>query len=179
MKNFCSIIFLLFASIVAMAQATEIEDENIIYIDVPAKMKINDKIILQNKSQYSIIQAVVVLADTKQSIGSSTYVNPGESCEMASYDHNWLRNVRGKKIAIKVKGVKKILKDSSSTGIAGGSFATGGFGVGVRHTELKADEINNIDPSLITYDFNATISEANHDLYITIMSGNSENPLDF
>lgn len=98
---------------------------------------------------------------------------------MASYDNNWLKNVRGKKIAIKIKGVKKVLGDTSSTGVVGGSMATGPFGVGVSHSELKADEINNIDPSLITYDFSASIAEQDHDLYITITSGSTKDAFDF
>lgn len=100
MKKLFLFITMLFACISIFAQDNA-NNDNVIYLDVPAKMKINDKIFLENKSPYSVLQAVVVLVESKKTIGSTLYVNPGRRSEMASYDNNWLKNVRGKKIAIK------------------------------------------------------------------------------
>ena len=178
MKKFIIFITILFACISIFAQDNT-NNDNVIYLDVPAKMKINDKIFLVNNSPYTVLQAVVVLVESKKTIGSTVYVNPGRRSEMASYGDNGLKNVRGKRIAIKIKGVKIVLDDTSSTGVVGGSMATGTFGVGTSRLELKADEINNIDPSLITYNFSASIAEEDHDLYITITSGSTKDPFDF
>lgn len=149
------------------------KESNIIYVEVPKKLNIKDKIFLVNRSQTTILQAVVVLmsGESYTTIGNASLVNPGSSFEMASYSGNWLKKLKGQTIGIKIKGVKKVIGDTSTTGVAGGSFATGGFGVGVQHREIKADELNNIDPELITYDYSVRLAEENHDLYIIVTSG--------
>lgn len=96
---------------------------------------------------------------------------------MASYSNNWLKKLKGQTLGIKIKGVKKVIGDTSTTGVAGGSFATGGFGVGVHHREIKAEELNNIEPELINYDYTVRLGEENHDLYTIVTSGS--NAFDF
>lgn len=149
------------------------KESNIIYVEVPKKLNIKDKIFLVNRSQTTILQAVVVLmsGDSYTTIGNASLVNPGSSFEMASYSGNWLKKLKGQTIGIKIKGVKKVIGDTYTTGVAGGSFATGGFGVGVQHREIKAEELNNIDSELITYDYSVRLAEENHDLYIIVTSG--------
>lgn len=157
----------------------KVNDNHVIYVEVPKKLNIKDKIYLVNRSETTILQAVVVLmsGDSYTTIGNASLVSPGSSFEMASYSGNWLKNLKGQTLGIKIKGVKKIIGDTSTTGVAGGSFATGGFGVGVHHREIKAEELNNIDPELINYDYTVRLGEANHDLYITVTSGS--NAFDF
>lgn len=157
----------------------KVNANHVIYVEVPKKLNIKDKIYLVNRSETTILQAVVVLmsGDSYTTIGNASLVSPGSSFEMASYSGDWLKNLKGRTLGIKIKGVKKIIGDTSTTGVAGGSFATGGFGVGVHHREIKAEELNNIDPELINYDYTVRLGEANHDLYITVTSGS--NAFDF
>lgn len=176
MKRLFFALFLAIFGIAGFAQenSNKANDEHVVYIDVPKNMKIKDKIFLKNSSPYTIIQSVVVLVDNMKTIGSAVYVNPGMTITMADYDNNWLKYVRGRRIGIKIKGVKKVLGDTNTTSIGGGGnvgLAFGGFAAGVKRSEMKAEELNNIAPEDITYDFMPVISEANHDLYITVTAG--------
>lgn len=157
----------------------KVNDNHVIYVEVPKKLNIKDKIFLVNRSETSILQAVVVLmsGDSYTTIGNASLVSPGSRFEMASYSNNWLKKLKGQTLGIKIKGVKKVIGDTSTTGVAGGSFATGGFGVGVHHREIKAEELNNIEPELINYDYTVRLGEENHDLYIIVTSGS--NAFDF
>ncbi|MCM1338033.1 MAG: hypothetical protein NC187_10220 [Candidatus Amulumruptor caecigallinarius] len=164
----------------ATGSATDIaQDTHIMYIDVPENLNIKDKIFLVNKSQTTILQSAVALktGKTLSPLGSTTIILPGGKATMASFSHNKLKRLKGQTIALKIKGVRKALSDVQSTGIAGGSFTTGSFGVGIVKNEIRAEELNNIDPALITYDYTPQLSEANHDLYITVSSGS--NTFDF
>lgn len=169
---------------VSLKSEDKIEDgknlsKDVIFLQVPKKLNIKDKIFLVNHSQTTILQAVVAIVsdDTLTPIGNATLVSPGGRFEMASFSDNNLKKLKGQKIGIKIKGVKKILGDTNKTGIVGGSLATGPVGLGIEHREIKAEELNNIDPSLITYDYKVSLSEQNHDLYITVTSGS--NTFDF
>lgn len=153
--------------------------DHVIFVEVPKKLNIKDKIFLVNHTQTSILQAVVVLmtGNSYKTVGNASLVTPGSRFEMASYDDNWLKKLKGKTIGIKIKGAKKAIADISSTGVVGGGFAIGGFGVGVQHQEVKAEDLNNISPELITYDYSVQLSEEDHDLYITVTNGG--NAFDF
>ena len=157
----------------------KVNDNHVIYVEVPKKLNIKDKIFLVNRSETTILQAVVVLmsGDSYTTIGNASLVSPGSRFEMASYSNNWLKKLKGQTLGIKIKGVKKVIGDTSTTGVAGGSFTTGGFGVGVHHREIKAEELNNIEPELINYDYTVRLGEENHDLYIIVTSGS--NAFDF
>lgn len=136
------------------------QDNNIINIDIPADMPLNDRILLLNKSPYTIIKAVAVLDN--EVLGNANFVRPNAQVEMASFTKKGLRKIVGKKIQLKVKGVKKVI-------------GTEGVYSSKRTTE---EDLNDIDPSLITYDFSATIFETHHDLHITI-TDLGDKPLDF
>jgi hypothetical protein len=157
------------------------DTSHIVYVHVPKQLNIKDKIYLVNRSQTTILQAAVVLVSVSganyTSLGSATLVMPNCRYEMASFSGNKLKRLKDQTIGVKIKGVKKVLGDINRTGIAGGSYATGAFGLGISHKEIKADELNNLDPSLITYDYSVSLSEENHDLYITVTNG--ANALDF
>lgn len=127
-------------------------NDSVRYLIIPTRLRINDKIILVNRSQYTILQAAVVLLNddgTTTPLGSASLVLPGWSFQVASFENNWLRKLRGKTIGIKIKGAKTVL----------------------------TNEIENLDPAIITYDFTSTLSENDHDLYITVTS--DEGVLDF
>lgn len=181
MKHFLLIILLL-SSFVIPSKGQEKKDtiaksDNVLNITVPQDLKIKDKIFLVNKSPYLILQAMVALPQqggNYEPLGTTTYLAPDESSQIASYDNNWLKNLRGKTLSIKVKGAK-VFVGQNRTGVA-----TPMGGVGVSHTEISSDLINNIDPKDITYSFNVKFFEANHDLYIEVYyKGNGENVMDF
>jgi hypothetical protein len=122
-----------------------------------------------------------VLADTTEQVvlGTCNIVGPGATMCMASFAKNGLKKFRGRTIGIKIKGVAKQIIDQSATAIGGyaGGFVSGVVG----HAEVKAEDINSLqNDESITYDFSATLSEANHDLYINIYDNNNgEGVLDF
>ena len=167
------------------AMSTYAQNDNLIKLQIPQSYKIKDKIILVNNSTCTLIRGVVVLADTTEQVvlGTCNIVAPGASVSMASFAKNGLKKYRGRIIGIKVKGVAKHIIDQSGTTVGGFGFAGGVVsGVAVaNHTEVKAEDINNLqNDESVTYDFSATLSEANHDLYINIYDNNNgEGVLDF
>lgn len=151
--------------------------DNVLNVTVPQKLKIKDKIFLVNKSPYLILQAMVALPKPDgnfEPLGTANVLAPDETSQVASYDNNWLKNLRGKTLSIKVKAAK-VFTAQSRTGVA-----TPMGDVGVAHTEISSDLINNIDPKDITYSFNVKFYEANHDLYIEVYyKGDGKNVMDF
>ena len=154
-------------------------NDNIMYKEVGAKLNIKDKIIVQNKSPYLIMQVMVALpvaGDSFEPLGTTTYITPNDARTIASYQNNSLKCLRGKTIAIKVKGAKVVLPES------GTDVFTPYGSVSVQHKEIDPNVINNIKAEDITYDFDAKLFEANHDLYIQILykGGNdNSNVMDF
>ncbi len=64
---------------------------NVVYREVGAKLNIKDKIIVQNKSPYLIMQVMVALPDTDNNfepLGTSTYITPNDTRTIASYRKN-------------------------------------------------------------------------------------------
>ena len=154
--------------------------DNIIYKEVGTKLNIKDKIIVQNNSPYLIMQVMVALPDSANSfepLGTSTYIGSNDARTIASYQDNSLKYLRGKTIAIKVKGAKVVLPES------GTDVFTPYGSVSVQHKEIDPNVINKIKAEDITYDFDAKLFEANHDLYIRIFykkTGNDKsNIMDF
>ncbi len=147
-------------------------EDNLIVMTVPTDFKIKDKIILVNKSSCTILRAVVVYADTpdRHVLGTCNIVTPGSYVTLAEFTRNSLKYLRGRTIGIKVKGFKKRLLDQSTTTVGGAAGALWGpsFIAGSSHVDIKADDINNIKDEDVTYEFSASIHEANHDLYIHI-----------
>ena len=127
-------------------------DGDVVYMTVPQKLKINDKIFLSNKSPNTIVQAAVGLLQydgTTIPLGTASMVGPGQLFEMASFNGNWLRNIRGRIIGIKMKGLKGVSVDANLS---------------------QSLDLKEIDPSQITYDFMPMLTEKDHDLYITVSS---------
>jgi hypothetical protein len=159
-------------------QKKDKSQQNVIYKTVPKKnFFIRDKIIVQNKSPYYILQVVVALENANgefQPLGSSTYIAPNETYELAAFKNNSLKKLKGQVIAIKAKGAKIVFGDSNQTNVW-----TPYGSVGVRHKELDPELVNNIKDSDITYDFDAKLFEANHDLYIELYNSGKQGVMDF
>ena len=154
MKKYILMAFMAVMPMILQAQdvvPSENGDQHIIYKTIPKDMKINDRIIVQNKSSYYILQVVVAVVGSNNKIkplGSSINLAPGASVEIASFDNNRLRTLRNKTIAIKAKAT-------------------------------KGQNITNVDPSDITYDFDVNLSEVRHDLHIDLFSETGRGVMDF
>ena len=189
MKQISHSIFVLFVNLLFFLMLlyspniTAQQDDKLILLEVPSDFRIKDKIKLVNKSTCTILRAVVVLADVEDQqvvLGTCNIVEPEGYITLADFERNGLRALRGRTIGIKVKGYSKMLIDQKGTAIGGFSGGTGGVVIGIRSVDIKAEDINNLPEEYITYDFSATISEANHDLYIKIYDkGNGSGVLDF
>lgn len=167
MKKIIVLLYITLWSTIAFAQKSDGEHLNgVFYKSIPKKLNIKDKIILENKTPYLILQAVVAIVDNNGDfipLANTTLVSPNETCEIVSYKDNGLKHLRGQRIAIKVKGSKKIVSTNSTR------VNTPYGSVGVHHQDLNSEILNNIKPEDIIYDFDAVLYEANHDLYIQVM----------
>lgn len=118
-------------------------DNGVIFKQVPKRLDLKDKIIIVNNSAYTIQQAAVALVGEHggyKPIAGMGKLMPGNSYELVAYKDNGLAQLRGKIIALKIKGVKADDEGESFVGTK---------------------------PS---YDFQASLAEDRHDLYITVTS---------
>ena len=153
MKKFA---FLLFTCLISLSSFAQYD--NVIIKQVPQKFKINDKIILVNKSPYHILQAVIALCkengDYLPLAAPATSIASNQEVEYASFEYNRLKQLKGRNIAIKVKALKRPIE--------------------------QIDDLDSVNPEDITYNFDVTLSENRHDLIITISSKSaSGNVMDF
>lgn len=123
----------------SVATASADKQTGVIDIVVPQKLRIEDKVIVENVSAYEIVQ-MAVLADYNDngqyvSLASTSSVLVGALKEILDTDEG-LSSLRGKKLKIKVKGKK-----------------------------TNTDQV--------TYDFNVTLYERDHDLYIKVGSNDA------
>lgn len=170
----------------AVAQDSVVDtkkDSKLILIDIPKKMKIEDKIKLVNNTQTTILQAAVVLVNEDGSyspLATIGTVHPGYTIEMASFNDEWLKKIRGRTIGVKVKGIKKTIAGRNTTTVSGGVFPIGVGRISVDKQDIDAsalEQLTNPDEELITYKYFAHIHEDSHDLFITLTEG--EDALDF
>lgn len=159
--------------------AQSVDGKNILYKVVPIKLRIRDKIYIQNKSPYYILQIVVAVPlenGDLEPLGSSTYISPNETFELASFKSNALRKLKGKTIAIKAKGAKVFMGGQNRTNVW-----TPYGSVGVNHKDLDPEIINKIKPEDITYNFDVRFYEDRHDLYIEVFNAgeNGAGVMDF
>lgn len=159
--------------------AQSVEGKNIIYKEVPKKLRIRDKIFIQNKSPYYILQIVVAVPlenGNLEPLGSCAYIAPNETFEFASFKNNALKKLKGKTIAVKVKGAKRIMGGQNRTNVW-----TPYGSVGVNHKDLDPEIINKIKPEDITYSFDVRFFEDRHDLFIEVFNGglNGAGVMDF
>lgn len=149
---------------------------NILFEVVPPKANIKDKIKVWNRSPYTIVQVVVceVVGNDLKPLGTSTNIKPGKTGEIASFKMNSLKYLKGKTIAIKAKGLKKVIGNQSSTEV------TTPFGdVGVSHEEYKEESSNSLTSEDVTYEFEAKLFEDKHDLYIELYATSNRSVMDF
>ena len=180
MKKLLFLAFFMVLPILVKAQETtksSLEDSHVFYKTVPQKLAIRDKIFIQNNSPYYILQIVVAIPDENGELvplGSSAHISPNETWELASFKNRYLKKLRGNKIAIKAKAAKLAVGENNNTKV------WTPFGdMGVRHKELDPAILNSIKPSDITYDFDAILSEADHDLYIEVFHKGNKGVMDF
>ncbi len=171
MKRIVTLLFLLLSiGYYTMAQssadsATTAGTGNVLNVAIPQSLNIKDNIFLVNKSPYLILQAMVALPQPDgnfEPLGTTTLLAADERAQIASFANNSLKRLRGKTIAVKVKGAKVIAGQKRS------GVVTPMGDVGAATTEISSDLVNNIDPKDITYDFDVRIYEAHHDLYIEV-----------
>lgn len=176
-RNFLLALFAVFTlALNAQEQYDPRTNKNIVFKTVSPKLKVRDKVIVLNRSPYYILQAVVcqVINHELVPIGSATNLSPNESWEIASFRGGKLKDLRGQTLAIKAKGAKLSVGDENRTNVW-----TPYGNVGVRHKDIDKEELNNIKPEDITYEFDAALSEDKHDLYIELFTSSGVNAMDF
>ena len=166
------LLFLICACFTIVANAQSNVDSSIIYVQIPPKMKINDKIFVVNKTPNLIVHMVVALPNEEgsmESLGSSCYITPNKTVEIASFDNNGLKKLRGKTIAVKAKGIK------TSIEIQGKRVNV----LDVDNQKFNVEMVNSLKNEDFLYDFKTIIYEANHDLYIELHSKGKNSIMDF
>lgn len=175
MKKILLMLCLVACSAVVMAQeGTEkaVSDSTkahsgVFYKQVSKKLNLKDNIFLVNRTPFMILQAVVALVDENDghltSLGSCSLVSPNESREMLSFSDNGLKYLRGRRLAIKVKATKKMISTN-------GTSVNTPYGSVRVQPKIDQEILDSLKPEDIIYDFDAVLYEANHDLYIRIVS---------
>ena len=139
--------------------------DHLVTIQVPRYFSLKDKIYICNHSQYPILRTVVVSGeDHNMVIGSCSFLQINDCAEIADYPGNGLATLQGAKIAIKAKG-------TTNTNVV----------------SLQNIQGDNDQSDYITYDFDVSVAEHNHDLYIYLYTNNADiedtstgaDPLDF
>ena len=159
MKRILFLLLTLSSVLLGYSQSNELSaNDNVIVKMIPKKWNLKDKVILVNKSQLYIMQAVVAVMGVDgeyKPLGATDGLSANKSCEILACYNNELKNLLGKTIAIKVKGAVK--------------------------KNTFTDNAEDIVPATITYDFDATVYEFRHDLYIEIKSKSNSagNVMDF
>lgn len=120
---------------------------NIIFKAVGTTWQLKDRIILDNRSPYMILQVVVaeVVNHELRPLGTCNNVSTMDKCEVATFPRNGLKDLRGKTIAIKAKGVMS--KDADGS------------------TGANQD---------VTYEFDARLYPYSNDLYIELFSATKQ-----
>lgn len=158
-----------------MASTTYAQDidtvNHIIYRTVPAKMNIKDKIIVANTSPYTLLQVMIAQPNedgTFTPISATSYLGPNEVWTACEAEDNGLKKLRGMTLAIKVKGTSK-------------SFGKDKVYTSKGHKVLDPKIVNQLTPDEITYNFDVTLAEADHDLYVNIFyaGSSSKSVMDF
>jgi hypothetical protein len=116
-------------------------------------------------------------------LGSASYISPNGRAEIASFDNNKLKKLRGKKLAIKAKGVNQMMGDkesSTSKRVYENSDGTGFNTVTEGHDVIHTKAVNKLDPDLkVVYDFTVNLMEESHDLYIKLSPTGENGIFDF
>lgn len=116
--------------------------DNIVIKSVPKKLSLKDKIVIENKSSFTIEQITVALLEKGKFIPISTAKDIHPSCDetIINYRDNELKKLKGKDIAIKAKG-------TSSKGVVTYKF---NIELSERHHDLyitmTSDEKSEVNP---------------------------------
>lgn len=83
-------------------------DPSLTFVKIPNNLNIKDKVIVSNKTPYSIKQmAITVINDNGKCImlGQGTNIEPGASQELLNLDGNALKTIRKRTLVIKIKDI--------------------------------------------------------------------------
>lgn len=139
--------------------------DGLVTIQIPRYYALKDRIFICNKSLYPVLRAVVVNGDDHSKvIGLCSFLQVNDCAEIADYPGNGLCALQGATIAIKAKG-------TTNTNV-------------ISQQNIQGD---NDQSDYITYDFDVSVAEHNHDLYIYLYTNNAgiedtstgADPLDF
>ena len=163
-------------SVVAQKKYDPRTNGNIIFKVVNPALNIKDKIKVRNRSTYQVLQIVVALVENGEfrPLGTCSEIDPGEVCEIVSFAKNFLKNIKGRTLAIKAKGLKKPVGNQSRTDVH-----TPYGDVKVKHKSTDREAEEEINPEDITYEFSVEFAEQTHDLLIELYSTNSNSVMDF
>ena len=97
-------------------ETTKMVDNFTYYLDIPKRFHLKDKLILKNNTNYYIEMASVAICENGKLIplGSNKDLLPGNNYVIVSYRDNELKQLRNKKIAIRLKGFKPIFDNRKS-----------------------------------------------------------------
>lgn len=176
-KILLSALFAAFSlSVVAQEKYDPRTNGNILFKVVSHQWNLKDKIKVWNRSPYIILQVTVCVVenDELKPLGSCTDIEPDRTDDIASFRDNTLKNLKGRTIAIKAKGLKKVVGNNSRTEVY-----TPFGGVGVHHQDATEEQANNIKPDDVTYEFEAKLFEDRHDLIIELFNAKGNSVMDF
>ena len=135
------------------------KDSKVFYAPV-GKLNIKDKIFVTNKTAYFIEKVVIGYIDLNmkfQTFATALNISSGQKIELISFEKNGLEVVKKRVLVLKVKGNNN----------------------GNAQESEEMTSSRKTDANSITYDFDAVLSEARHDLYIDIIHKKSNDILDF
>ena len=148
-------------------------NNNIIFKVVGPNLNIKDKIKIWNRSPYTLTQVVVCVVENGELVplGTCNDVDPDDDCDIASYKNNSLKNLRGRTLAIKAKGIKSEPGSRSSTKVR--------TPYGNVEVKRKSSEATEDKPEEYTYEFEAKLFEDKHDLFIELFASSNQDVMDF
>lgn len=155
------VLLLAFSLYLISCFAQEKKNDHILYKDIPLNFKINDKIVVQNASPYMIQQIVIALPtqDGFTPLGSLSNIEPTEDEDIDMNNEALMNSLRGKTIAIKVKGLKYLMKTIDDA----------------------SEAVKNNDDLVAIYGFDVSLSAHKNDLIIKVFykSEQGESIMDF
>lgn len=104
-----TLVLLSFISLCAQEKNDSRTTNSILFKQVSPTWDLKDRILVDNRSAYLVEQVVVaeVIDHDLRPLGSCNNVEPMGKCEVATFERNGLRRLKGRTIAIKAKGLKR------------------------------------------------------------------------
>lgn len=124
-------------------------DPSLIFVSIPNRLHIKDKVIVTNQTPYPIKHIVITIINDNgrcKMLGQRTNIDPGISQELLSLDGNALKTIRKRTLVIKIKDTE------------------------VLSTNMNSPDNSTFDQRLTTHQYNIKLSEQRHDLHIDVIS---------